>query len=194
MFFGSCCVEWVSSGAKAVLLLSEWWVEPRRFYHWVNGEWSQGCFTVEWMASEAKAVLLLSEWCVEPWFLYCHWVNVKWSKGSWTVTEWMSSGAKALVLSLSEWSKGCCIVEWMTSGERLSFSEWSGSRNSSVVECQTCDWKVLRASPGRRIFFSRGSFLCRLLFQYLLHPHPITTGAHKRSQSFYQKCQWQVTA
>ena len=155
MFFGSCCVEWVSSGAKAVLLLSEWWVEPRRFYHWVNGEWSQGCCAViewvvtgakvlvmssgakalvlslgeqsqgcfvQWMVSGAKAVLLLSEWRVKPRLFYC-WVNGVWSHGSCTVTELMSSGAKALVLSLSEWSKGCCwvndkwrkavVIQWM---------------------------------------------------------------------------------
>jgi len=44
---------------------------------------------------------------------------------------------------------------------------------------------------GRRIFFSRVSFLCWCLFWF--HPH-VTTEARKRSWSFCEKCRWQVTA
>ena len=69
-----------------------------------------------------------------------------------------------------------------------------GSRNSSVV--RTPDWKVTGSNPCRssgRIFFSGVNFLCWLLFWYLFHPH-VTAVACKRSQSFYPKCRWQVTA
>ena len=78
----------VSSGAKAVLLLNEWWVEPRLFYCSVNG---------------AEAALLLSEWRVEPRLFYCYWVNVKWSQGFFIY--WVN-GAMVLVLLLRE-----CQVE-----------------------------------------------------------------------------------
>ena len=64
------------------------------------------------------------------------------------------------------------------------------------LECWTRDWKVTDLSPCRssgRIFFSRVNFLCWLLFRYLFHPR-VTAVARKRSQSFCQKCRWQVTA
>ena len=59
------------------------------------------------------------------------------------------------------------------------------------LEHWTCDWKVAGSNPccsGRRIFFSRVSFLCWLLLQYLFHPH-VTAVACKRSRSFCQKAQ-----
>ena len=64
------------------------------------------------------------------------------------------------------------------------------------LERLTRGWKV--AGPcrsGGRIFFSRVNFMCRLLvlFWYPFHPC-VSTVAHKRSQSFCQKCRWQVTA
>ena len=59
---------------------------------------------------------------------------------------------------------------------------------------------MIKRSPGlspckscRRIFFSRGNFLCWHLFRYLFHPR-VTAVACKRSRSFCQKCRWQVTA
>ena len=64
------------------------------------------------------------------------------------------------------------------------------------LERQTRDQKVPGSSPGRsgrRIFFSRVNFLCWIVFQYPLHPC-VTAVALKRSQSFCQKCRWQVTA
>ena len=64
------------------------------------------------------------------------------------------------------------------------------------LERWTCDWKVAGSNPcrsSRRIFFSRVDFLCRFLFRYPFHPR-VTTVARKRSQSFCQKCMWQVTA
>ena len=71
---------------------------------------------------------------------------------------------------------------------------WAGI--AQWLEHWTWDWKVVGLNPcwsSGRIFFSRVDFLCWLLFQYLFHPH-VTTVARKRSQSFCQKCRWQVTA
>ena len=65
-----------------------------------------------------------------------------------------------------------------------------------MIERRTHDRNVSGSSPGRsgdRIFFSRGNFLCRLLFRYPFHPR-VTAVARKRSRSFCQKCRWQVTA
>ena len=52
--------------------------------------------------------------------------------------------------------------------------------------------------PGRsgwRIFFSRINFLCWLFVRYAFHPH-VTAVARKfkRSQSFFQRCRWEVRA
>ena len=72
--------------------------------------------------------------------------------------------------------------------KRAGIAQW--------LECWTCDWKVTGSNPwrsGARIFFSRVNFLCWLLFWYPFHPR-VTAVAHKRSQSFSQKCRWQVTA
>ena len=70
-----------------------------------------------------------------------------------------------------------------------------GSGHSSVVERWTHDWKVLGSIPGRsggRLFFFRVIFLYCRLFWYLFF-HSFAAVAHKRSQSFCQKCKWQVT-
>ena len=64
-----------------------------------------------------------------------------------------------------------------------------GSRDSAVVEHQI-GWITSRS--GGRIYFSRVNFLCSLLFRCLFHS--CVTAVHKRSQSFCQKCRWQVTA
>ena len=64
------------------------------------------------------------------------------------------------------------------------------------LERRTCDWKVTGSNPywsGRRIFFSMVNSLCWLLFWYPFHPC-VTAVARKRSQSFCQKCTWQVIA
>ena len=64
------------------------------------------------------------------------------------------------------------------------------------LEWQTHAQKVMGFNPCRssgRIFFSRVSFLCSLLFWYSFHPQ-VTTEACKRSQPFCLKCKWQVTA
>jgi len=42
-------------------------------------------------------------------------------------------------------------------------------------------------------FFSRGNFLCWLVFRYPFYPR-VTAVARKRPRSFCQKCRWQVTA
>ena len=71
---------------------------------------------------------------------------------------------------------------------RVGIAQW--------LEWQTRDWKVVGSNPcrsGGKTVFSRADFLCWLLFWYSFHPH-VTTVARKRSQSFCQKCRWQVTA
>ena len=70
-----------------------------------------------------------------------------------------------------------------------------GAGIAQWLERQTRDWKVAGSNPwsGGRIFFSRVDFLCWLFFRYPFQPH-VTTVARKRSQSFCQKCRWQVTA
>ena len=73
---------------------------------------------------------------------------------------------------------------------------YTHGRDSSVVRCQTHDWKVAVSNPGRssrRICFSMVDFLCWLLFWYPFHTR-VTAVAWKRSRSFCQKCMWQVTA
>ena len=65
-----------------------------------------------------------------------------------------------------------------------------------MVRAQTHDWKVTGLSPCRgsgSIIFSRVNFLCWLLFQYPFYPC-VNAVARNRSQSFRQKCRWQVTA
>ena len=74
---------------------------------------------------------------------------------------------------------------WECKGGREKLSTGSGH-----------DQKVTGSNPywsGGRIFFSRVSFLCWLLFWYLFHPH-VTAVACKRPRSFCQKHRWQVTA
>ena len=63
------------------------------------------------------------------------------------------------------------------------------------LERWTCHRKVASSNPGwssGRIFFSRANFLCWLLFGVCSTPM-LLTAACKRSQSFCQKCRWQVT-
>ena len=72
---------------------------------------------------------------------------------------------------------------------------WIGNVDSSVVWVLDHDWKVMCSSPCRsrvKTFFLRVNFLCRVLVWYPFHP-PVTAVAHKRFQSFCQKCRWQVT-
>ena len=67
------------------------------------------------------------------------------------------------------------------------------SLKAGIAQCLqrwTHDQKVAGSNPcrsGGRIFFSRVNFLYWLLFQY-------PRVASKKSQSFCQKCRWQVTA
>ena len=71
-----------------------------------------------------------------------------------------------------------------------------GTEIAQWLEHWTCGWKVTGLNPcrsGGRIFFSRVDFLCWLIFRYLFHPR-VTAVARKISQSFCQKCRWQVTA
>ena len=81
--------------------------------------------------------------------------------------------------------------------ERKKLLYWQlGAGIAQWLERWTRDWKVTGSNPcwsGGRIFFSRVSFLCWLLFWYPFHPC-VTAVAHKRPQSFCQKCRWQVTA
>ena len=64
------------------------------------------------------------------------------------------------------------------------------------LERRTHDRKVVGSNPcwsSGRIFFSRVSFLCWLLFRYPFHPS-VTAVARKRPRSSCQKRRWQVTA
>ena len=67
-----------------------------------------------------------------------------------------------------------------------------GAGIAQWLECRTCDQKISGSSPGRSIFFLQGQ-LSVLTLRYPFHPC-VTTVTHKRSQSFCQKCRWQVTA
>ena len=52
-----------------------------------------------------------------------------------------------------------------------------GSWGSSVVKCQSRDWKVMGSSPcksGGRIFFSWVNFMC-WLFYIGIHSNPVLT-------------------
>ena len=72
----------------------------------------------------------------------------------------------------------------------------SGAGIAQWLERRTRDRKVAGSNlcrSGGRIFFSRVSFLCWLLFWCPFHPR-VTAVARKRPRSFRQKCRWQVTA
>ena len=78
---------------------------------------------------------------------------------------------------------------------KANYTDW-GAGIAQWLERRTHDWKVAGSNPrwnGGRIVFSRVNFLCWLLFRYPFQPR-VTTVARKRSQSFCQKCRWQVTA
>ena len=88
------------------------------------------------------------------------------------------------------------IWEMYSKQEGALFVFPMGSWGSSVVKCQSRDWKVMGSSPhksGGRIFFSWANFLCWLLFWYSFQPS-VNAVACKRSQSFCKKYRWQVTA
>ena len=57
---------------------------------------------------------------------------------------------------------------------------WSG--DSSEVEQETHDWKVSGSRSGRRIFFSRISFLCWLLFLVSVSPQCYCNSMLKKIQ------------
>ena len=99
----------------------------------------------------------------------------------------------------------CMAIHWFLSLVVLWFGyishsstqiKFGGAGIAQWLEHRIHDWKVAGSNPcwnGGRIFFSRVDFLCWLLFQYPFHPR-VTTVARKKSQSFCQKCRWQVTA
>ena len=85
----------------------------------------------------------------------------------------------------------CFACFWPLSPQIETGSEGAGI--AQWLEHPTHDRRVPGLSPHRSnriIFFSRVNYLLTL------HPfHPcVTTVACKRSQSFCQKCRWQVTA
>ena len=116
---------------------------------------------------------------------------------------WMSSSSAGFTVCwlamhgethiLAESTEQWLVITFVEKTNTLSLGHVIiGSGKSSVVEHQTHDRKVVGLSPSRngwRIFFSRVNFLCWLLCPYLFHPH-VTTVAHKRTQSFCQKCMW----
>ena len=97
--------------------------------------------------------------------------------------NYMLVDIQTYVMITSTW---CLTYRRMTYRRGAGIAQWS--------ERRTRDRKG--SSPGRsggRIFFSRVNFLCWLLFRYPFHPR-VTAVVRKRSQSFCQKCRWQVTA
>ena len=68
------------------------------------------------------------------------------------------------------------------------------SWDSLWVKCWTCDWKVASSSPAAaaEAFSSPGLTLCAV-HNSASFPSCIITVAHKRPQSFCQKCKRQVT-
>ena len=93
----------------------------------------------------------------------------------------------------SEWN---LFQTTSTNNKGSSYIYPSGAGIAQWLEHRTRDWKAVGSNPcwnGGRIFFSRVDFLCWLLFRYPFHPR-VTTVARKKSQSFCQKCRWQVTA
>ena len=101
------------------------------------------------------------------------------------------------------------ILWWEKGGSgKWKYPVWAGI--AQWLECQTSDRKVTGSNPCRssmNIFFwsnfwstdtewvsteSQPDFLCQLIW-YPFHPC-VATVACKRSQSFCQKCRWQVTA
>ena len=85
---------------------------------------------------------------------------------------------------------------WWQLNDSSSLNTWTGAGIAQWLERRASDCKVAGSNPcrsGGRIFFSRVNFLCWLLFWYLFLPR-VTAVAGKISQSFCQKCRWQVTA
>ena len=107
----------------------------------------------------------------------------------------------SLPLSLSE-SPFCCLKSLDQKLSSCVFFVWysclQGAWMAQWLECQLeiHDRKVPGSCPGwsgGRIFFSRVNFLCWLLFWHPSHCC-VNTVAPKTSQSFCQKCRWQVIA
>ena len=94
------------------------------------------------------------------------------------------------------WSRACSVLNTIFWG--IIGVSGQGSQGTGIaqwLECWTRDRKVPGSSPrmsGRRIFFSRVNFLCWLISASI--PPDVTTVACQKSQSFHQKCRWQVTA
>ena len=94
------------------------------------------------------------------------------------------------------------VIYTLSAKQVLVLFAEQGSRDSSVVTVSDLWLK----GPGfnsphewQENFLLRVNFLCWLLVWFPPpHPHPptrpITTVARKRSESFCQKCRWQVTA
>ena len=63
------------------------------------------------------------------------------------------------------------------------------------LECQTCNWKGVGSSPSRssRNFFPQGQLSVLTLILVSIPPLCYRSSMYI-SQSFYQKCRWQITA
>jgi len=88
------------------------------------------------------------------------------------------------------------VIEWTLFSPFFQAPSTWGAGIAQWLERRSRDQEVVGSNPCRsvrRIFFSRVSFLCWLLFRYLFHPR-VTAVARKRPRSFCQKCGWQVTA
>ena len=89
------------------------------------------------------------------------------------------------------------MQEYGALDEQIIYFNALVSENNSVVECRICDQKASDFYESQQKqwenFILQGHLSVLTLFQYLLHPH-VTAVAHERSQSFCQKCRWQITA
>ena len=94
------------------------------------------------------------------------------------------------------------LRQWENVAALYSLTIIMGSMDSSGVRLRAPDlWlKGLRFKSGGRLFFSRVNFLYWLSFHFQYPFHPCATAVAychtcncKKSQSFCQKCSWQVT-
>ena len=122
------------------------------------------------------------------WYFTAHYILWNYMTNSVSpvpLTDRESMANMKMVLICTQW--------WAIYTECISTALLK-SQDSLLVERRNRDRKVVSSNPGRsggRIFFSRVSCVCWLLFG--VHSNPLVTAvACKRPKPFCQKCRWQV--
>ena len=122
------------------------------------------------------------------WYFTAHYILWNYTTNSVSpvpLTDRESMANMKMVLICTQW--------WAIYTECISTALLK-SQDSLLVERRNRDRKVVSSNPGRsggRIFFSRVSCVCWLLFG--VHSNPLVTAvACKRPKPFCQKCRWQV--